>query len=128
MAAPPLLLPTGALLVRLPAAGPTWADTLPGLPEGVEVTVTLGRSELLPIDTGPLRQRGYRVIGAASARRPIGDVVDLLVTDEVRDAAPGWWSALLTRAERVFDLSMGPVQRMLQPELAVHVRAMRTDP
>ena len=124
VAAPPLLLPAGAVLVRLPASGPSWATCLPVVPDAREVTVTLGRAELLPVDTGLLRDRGYRVIGAASAQRPIGDVVDLLITEELRTSAAGYWARLLADAERVFDLSLGPVQRMLHAELALHARAM----
>lgn len=124
MAAPPLLLPAGAVLVRLPASGPSWASDLPTVPDAREVTVTLGRAELLPVDTGLLRDRGYRVIGAASTHRPIGDVVDLLITEDLRTSAVDYWTHLLAGAQRVFDLSLGPVQRMLHAELALHARAM----
>ncbi len=130
MAAPPLLLPEGALLVRVPAGDPGWVHQLPavpGVPEAAEVTVTLGRPELLPVDTGPLRERGYRIIGAASASLPIGDVVDLLVPGALRTTAPTWWLELLGRAERVFDPGLGPVQRMLHAELSLHMRALSED-
>ena len=127
MAAPPLLLPEGALLVRVTATGPAWVDSLPAVPDGAEVTVTLGRPELLPVDTGAVRGRGYRIIGTASAHRPIGDVIDLLVPSELRAAAPAWWAQLHGRAERVFDPALGPVQRMLHAELTLHVRALTMD-
>ena len=127
MAAPPLLLPEGALLVRVTATGPAWVGSLPEVPAGAEVTVTLGRPELLPVDTGAVRSRGYRIVGTASATRPIGDVVDLLVPSELRSGAPGWWAQLRDGAERVFDLALGPVQRMLHAELALHVHALTAD-
>ncbi len=124
MAAPPLLLPDGALLVRVAACGPGWASSLPEIPDGSEATVTLGRPELLPVDTAAARTRGYRIVGTASGDRPIGDVVDVLVPWELRVEAPGWWDQLVATAQRVFDPGLGPVQRMLQAELTVHLRAL----
>lgn len=117
-------LPTGAVLVRLPAGEPDWPARLPALPDGEQVTLTLGRPDLLPLDTGPLRARGYRVVGAASEHRPLGPVVDLLVTEALRARAPGWWSEVLASAERVFDLRLGPVQVVLRSELLLHARAL----
>lgn len=124
MAAEPLLLPEGALLVRVPAQGSTWALALPELPDGAQVTVTLGHPELLPLDTGPVRARGYRIIGTASDSRPIGDVVDLLIDPGLRRAAPQWWRELQAQAERIFDLELGPVRRVLHAELSLHAAAL----
>jgi len=124
VAAEPLLLPHGALLVRVPVQGPTWALALPQVPEGAQVTVTLGHPGLLPVDTGPVRARGYRIIGTASDSRPIGEVVDLLVEPGLRDAAPRWWRQLQTQAERIFDLELGPVRRVLHAELSLHAASL----
>lgn len=119
--APPL--PEGAVLLRLPATGPGWPASLPAVPRDSVVTVTVGRPGLLP-DEPQAAARGYRVVGAASATRPIGDVVDLLVPLALQDAAPGWWAELLSRASRAFDLRHGPVQQVLGAELAMHARAL----
>jgi hypothetical protein len=86
------------------------------------VTVTVGRSELLP-DPALASRRGYLVVGAASDARPIGDVVDLLVAGELQEAAPAWWTEVLGRSHRAFDLRHGPVQRVLGAELAMHAQA-----
>lgn len=128
VAAPSLLLPEGALLVRIAASGPGWAAALPAVPGGGEVTVTLGRPELLPVDTGAVRARGYRIIGTASSSRPIGDIVDLLVPPTLRAEAPGWWEQVVRAAQRVFDPGLGPVQRLLEAELQVHMRALASRP
>jgi hypothetical protein len=119
--APPL--PEGAMLLRLPAAGPAWPQSLPAVPRGGVVTVTVGRPDLLP-DEPSAAACGYRVVGAASDARPIGDVVDLLVPRALREDAPEWWAELLARASRAFDLRHGPVQRVLGAELALHARAL----
>lgn len=124
MSASPVTLPADAVLLRLPVAGTAWASTLPEVPDGAEVTVTVGHPDLVPGDPGPARQRGYHVVGTASEHRPLGSVVDLLVTAELRETAPGWWDALLRRAVRVFDLRLGPVQHVLSAELALHAQAL----
>ncbi len=125
MTAGPPTLPADAVLLRLPVEGAGWPATLPEVPRGGPVTVTLGRPDLLPTDPGPAQVRGYRIVGAASESRPLGSVVDLLVTAALREAAPEWWEALLRRASRVFDLRLGPVQQVLSAELALHVEALQ---
>ena len=119
----PRPLPADSVLLRLPVDGPDWVLDLPPVPGGATVTVTLGHPDLLPIDTDPARTRGYRIVGTASERRPLGAVADVLVSAELRDAAPGWWDTVLRRATRAFDLRLGPVQRVLEAELALHARA-----
>ncbi|MFO7961147.1 MAG: hypothetical protein R6U94_09395 [Nitriliruptoraceae bacterium] len=121
----PLTLPADAVLLRLPVEDRDWPSTLPEVPRGGPVTVTLGRPDLMPNDPGPARARGYHIVGAASEYRPLGPVADLLVTAELREAAPAWWDALLRRASRVFDLRLGPVQQVLSAELALHVEALQ---
>jgi hypothetical protein len=120
----PRSLPADAILLRLPADGPGWALALPPVPDGNEITVTLGHPDLLPADTGPAQARGYRIVGAASEQRPLGSVADLLVPGELRQIAPEWWDAVLRRASRAFDLRLGPVQQVLDAELALHAAAL----
>ena len=117
-------LPADAILLRLPVDGPGWALALPPVPDGAEVTVTLGHPDLLPADSGPARARGYRIVGAASEKRPLGSVADLLVPGELQQSAPEWWDAVLRRASRAFDLRLGPVQQVLDAELALHAAAL----
>lgn len=119
--APPL--PDGAVLLRLPVRDRSWPQQLPAVPAGARVTVTVGRPGLVPEPTAASRH-GYLVVGAASDARPIGDVVDLLVVPELRETAPAWWTEVLGRSHRAFDLRHGPVQRVLGSELAMHARAL----
>lgn len=120
--------PIGAdLLVRIPVRGPRWWAALPPVPPGQRVTVTLGRADLLPSDVSQPTTRGYEVVGVASDRRPIGTVVDVYLPAELQRHFPGYTTALLERADRAFDLAMGPVQLVLAPELAMHRRAIEGD-
>lgn len=114
----------GDVLVRLPATTGDWAATLPPVPQGAVLTVTLGHPALLPgPGQGPL-PRGYRIVGVATERRPIGRRVDVFVPVAMRIEHPDWWEATLRQAERVFDLRLGPVQRVLAAELELHTRAL----
>lgn len=110
----------GAVLVRLPAADPSWPDRLPPVPGRRVLTVCLGHADLLPNRPGGPTS-GYRIVGVASSRAPVGPTVDVLVPQELRLAEPRWWGELAATASRIFDLRMGPVQEVLSSQLALHL-------
>jgi hypothetical protein len=110
------------LLVRLPVADADWADTLPVTPEGTTVTVTVGHPDLVPVSLATTCAQGYRIVGVASATRPIGPTIDILVPEPLRLANPDWFDELVHRAVRVFDLRLGPVQAVLAAQLTLHLR------
>lgn len=110
----------GDVLVRLPAHDAAWPATLPVAPAGHLLTLTLGHPSLLPGLESTALPAGYRLVGVASERRPIGRSVGIYVPATVRNHHPHWWRSLLNQAERVFDLQLGPVQRVLAAELALH--------
>jgi hypothetical protein len=114
--------PEGSVLVRIPAPDRTWARQLPPVPGGRTLTVTVGHPALLPVPVDDLVGGGYRIVGIAVAHRPVGRTVDILVPGDLRRDHPSWWGELLPRAERVFDLRHGPVQRVLAAELELHLR------
>jgi hypothetical protein len=121
----PLPVPMdGAVLVRVAAPDRGWAGRLPPVPGGRTLTVTVGHPGLLPVPVDDLVSGGYRIVGVASERRPVGRTVDVLVPGELRGGEPGFWRALLASSERVFDLRHGPVQQVLAAELDVHLRAL----
>ncbi len=122
MSAPPTTPADGAVIVRLRATGRGWFRTLPPVPGGRILTVTVGRAELLPVPTEELLDRGYRLVGVAVEHRPIGPTVDVLVPPELREEEPAWWAGFAPLAERVFDLRMGPVRQVLAAEIDVHLR------
>ena len=117
-------LAEGDVLVRLPARTSAWVATLPRAPEGERLTVTLGHPDLMPRDPSSVVDAGYRIVGAASDRHPIGATIDVYVPAAVREAHPAWWQLLHSLAERVFDLRLGPVQLVLANELELHTRAL----
>lgn len=113
-------LPDGTLLVRVPAADRGWARTLPRVPGGRTLTVTVGLAELAPVPADDLVASGYRIVGVAADHRPLGRLVDVCVPPDLREAHPAWWASLVARADRIFDPRLGPVARVLAAELALH--------
>jgi hypothetical protein len=112
----------GAVIVRLRADDRSWISQLPVVPGDLTLTVTVGRSDLLPVPASELVNRGYRLVGVAAEHRPIGPTVDILVPIPLREQHPDWWARLAPLAERVFDLRMGPVRQLLAAEIELHVR------
>lgn len=116
-------IPTdGAVIVRLRAPDRNWIRTLPVVPDRRTLTVTVGRSDLLPVPVDELISRGYRLVGVAAEHRPIGPTVDVLVPIPLREERPDWWARLAPLAERVFDLRMGPVRQLLAAEIEMHIQ------
>jgi hypothetical protein len=118
-------LTEGAVLVRLAARDRSWAASLPPVPEDRVLTVTVGHPDLVPVPADDLVGAGYRIAGVASARRPVGFTIDVLVPRDLRCGHPAWWRALARQSLRIFDLRMGPVRVVLAAELELHLRASR---
>lgn len=128
----PVTPPAGALLVRVrltaqdlatDAGEPvSWVRGLPAVPGGRTVTVTVSDDRLREVPADDLISRGYRIVGVrAPTPRSRGACLDLLITAELLAAHPEWAARVRDRAERAFDLSMGPVQRVLGDVIALHL-------
>lgn len=113
----------GTVLVRVAAPDRSWARRLPPVPDDRVLTVTVGHPQLLPVPVDDLVGGGYRIVGVAADHRPVGRTIDVLVPADLRRDHPEWWLLLLPLAERVFDLRLGPVQRVFAAELDLHLRA-----
>jgi hypothetical protein len=105
--------------VRIATEGTDWVTSLPPVPTGDRIGVTVGAPDLAVVADG-LALRGYDLLGVVPGRLP-GPHADLLVTSRLRDAHPRWFSALLLVADRVFDLRFGPVHVALHDELVAHL-------
>lgn len=115
--------PPGAVLVRVRAETPAWLDRVPPLPRGHVVTVSVSDPTLRDVDPEALLRAGYRIVGVHPWRAATDGhgSVDMLVTSVVIESCPTWWRALLGVADRAFDLRLGPVQRVLGQEIALHL-------
>ncbi len=119
------------MLVRLPVSDRHWPDTLPPVPGGEVLTITVGHPALLPAGEQALIAAGYRIVGVHSSRRAAagtGASIDVLVPGTLRRAHGRWWRQLAASAERIFDLRLGPVQLLLGPQLARHRSLMAPPP
>ncbi len=121
---PPAIDADPGVLLRIAARDRGWPAHLPPVPAGNRLTVTVGHPRLLPVDSEATAAAGYVVVGVAAAHRPIGATIDVLVPGVFLTGHPEWMEAVRPLAERVFDLRMGPVQRVLAAELAVHRRSL----
>lgn len=118
-----LVPPPGAVLVRVRADSPAWISRVPPVPGGAVVTVSVSDPPLREVPSADLLRCGYRIVGVHPWRAATDGhrTVDLLVTASLIQDQPAWWRQLLTVAERAFDLRLGPVQRVLGQELALHL-------
>lgn len=115
--------PPGAVLVRVRADGPEWIHRVPPVPGGEVVTVSVSDVALRAVPSADLLRSGYRIVGVHPWRAATDGhgAVDLMVRARLADGAPGWWQDLLVVADRAFDLRLGPVQRVLGQEIALHL-------
>lgn len=111
----------GGILVRLRAASELWIERVPPVPGGHVLTATVSSQSLGRIPADELVSRGIRIVGRHVPPKLGRGTVDLLVpTALVEDAGP-WLRQLLTQAERVFDLSHGPVRLVFADEIETHI-------
>lgn len=115
--------PPGAVLVRVRAGTPAWIREVPPVPDAQVVTVSVSDARLREVTSADLLACGYRIVGVHPWRAATDGhgAVDLLVTAPLIEAHPVWWRELLAVADRAFDLRLGPVQRVLGQELALHL-------
>jgi hypothetical protein len=112
----------GALL-RLPVSGPTWAERIPPVPHGRDVTVSFTTAAAAAEHAEPLALLGYRHVGTVEvagvlAADPPAAVV--LVPAALATAHPAWWRALRREASQAYPLAFGPVRAALRGVLALH--------
>lgn len=113
------------VLLRLPACDRSWPDRLPTVPGRYALTISVGDPALLPLDPTSIEAQGYRIVGVAATPRSTGATIDVLIPGPLLAQEPDWVVLLAERAQRAFDLRMGPVQHVLAAELQMHRRGSR---
>jgi hypothetical protein len=119
-ASPPTPAPDGALVRLLVHAGP-WAEGIPPVPAGADVTVSFTDLDASLVHGEALGLLGYRLVGLGSADASAAPSADFLVPRALMDAHPTWWRALCEQADRAYDLAFGPVAARLAGVLRAHV-------
>ncbi len=111
----------GPVLVRIVASDGAWVLSLPPVPAGHRIGVTVGQHDVMDDTTSTaLAERGYDLLAVVGGRRP-GRHADLLVPAPLRVEHERWFAALLLVSTRVFDLRFGPVHVALHDELKAHL-------
>ncbi len=103
---------------------PVWAEGLPPVPNALIVTAAFSDPEVEAEHAEPLELLGYVGVGCLSdvpdAEGP-DRTVDLLLTRTACNQFPRWRDQLLASGGRVWDLSLGPVKRVLGEAVAMHL-------
>lgn len=111
-------------LLRVPIDDPRWAEALPPVPDGADVTVVFSDPEVEAEHADAVSLLGYRVVGALAATAQPEASADLLIPRAAVDRWPVWRDGLLTAGGRVYDLSFGPVAHALADAIAAHGQQM----
>lgn len=117
-------VPPGALLVRVPVDGPSWARRLPPVPAGASLTVTVSAASLGRVPADDLVSSGYRVAGVVEpARLDETSSIHVLVPRSVQQEHPDWFRSLLRAADRALPCDLGPVRHRYAGTLRRHAQA-----
>jgi hypothetical protein len=111
----------GGILVRLRAASELWIERVPPVPGGHVLTATVSSQALARIPADELVSRGIRIVGRHVPPKVGRGTVDLLVPTALAEDGGAWLRQLVAEAERVFDLSHGPVRLVFADEIETHV-------
>ena len=109
-----------AALVRLPVAPGPWAESLPPVPDGRDVTVSFSSAGLHLEHGEALELLGYRVVGDTPRPGVPGGSAWMVVTAEVAAAHPRWWAGVRDCSDAVYRVALGPVRVWAAPILRAH--------
>jgi hypothetical protein len=106
-------------------SGEAWAEGIPPVPEGSDITVTFTDPDASLVHGDALALLGYRVLGVQAHAAARGPVADFLVPQHALEQHTTWWRALADQSERAFSLALGPVLASLEEVLRAHLEPVR---
>jgi hypothetical protein len=112
--------PLDGALVRLPITGDRWAEDLPPVPHGFDVTMSFSTEDAAAVHGEAVGLLGYRVVGVHTEQVGDAPCADVLVPQALIAQRPRWWRALTARADRSYGLAFGPVRLAVAEVLQVH--------
>lgn len=107
------------VLVRRPASK-DWLSSLPPVPDGADVTVSLTDAAAAIRHAAELASGGYVPVGAAGCATADTVMADFLVPRALATSQWEWLASLLGSDGRIFEPALGPVRLVLRPVLAAH--------
>ena len=111
--------PEGALL-RLPIDEERWAEHVPPVPVGFEVTVSFSTEAAVVEHGEALELLGYAVVGVNPRLTPMPSA-SFLVNQQLIEAHPKYWRSLARLSDAAYSLALGPPLKLLTDVLALHV-------
>lgn len=112
----PRSIPDGALL-RLPIDEAHWAEQVPPVPAGFEVSASFSSAATADEHGEALELLGYSLVGIHST--PMRSAM-LLVSQALLEAHPTYWRSLAALADAAYSLSLGPAVMLLDDVLRLH--------
>ena len=122
----PIAPQVDGVLVRFVVPDGPWAEDLPPVPDGFEVTVTFGSENVAHEHAEALTLLGYTVVELPpNLQLAISHVADFLVSAELMERHPTYWRSVAGRAARAYHLALGPAAALVADIVDVHVRGAR---
>jgi hypothetical protein len=110
------------VLARLQVTAGPWAENIPPVPDGFDVTVSFGSEALVHEHGEALELLGYRVVGTPETVTPLPPVADFLISEALLEQRPMYWRALASQAARAYNLAFGPAAALVADIVAAHTR------
>lgn len=109
------------VLARLVVTDGPWAEGIPPVPSGFDVTVSFNHDALADEHGEALQLLGYRVVptppGTVTDPSP---VADFLIGEALLEQHPTYWRAFATQATRAYNLAFGPAAALVADVVAAH--------
>jgi hypothetical protein len=114
-------MPAEAVLTRVVVPDGPWAEDVPPVPAGFDVTVSFGSQDLADEHGDALALLGYRVIRIPPVTAvPLPPAADFLVSLDLIEQHPTYWRSLAGKGARAYDLRMGPAAAAVAEVVAAH--------
>lgn len=103
-----------------------WAEDIPPVPAGFDVTVSFGSIATGEEHGEALALLGYRVVSGPESGDPeLADSADFLISETLMEHHPTYLRSLGGRATRAYHLALGPAAALVAPIVAAHTTQRR---
>ena len=109
------------VLARLIVTEGHWAEGIPPVPNGCDVTVSFSSDALADEHGEALQLLGYRVVPTPPSM--IGTappIADFLISEALLEQHPTYWRSFASQATRAYNLAFGPAASLVADVIATH--------
>ncbi|MPZ73046.1 MAG: hypothetical protein GEU74_07410 [Nitriliruptorales bacterium] len=109
------------VLARLVVTDGPWAETIPPVPSGFDVTVSFSSEALGDEHAEALQLLGYRVVHPPPVTAmPLPPVADFLIGEALLDRHPTYGRSFAEQAKRAYNLAFGPAAALVADVVEAH--------